>query len=79
MKQLTVAVKNFREAMRNVKVPQCFNSELEYLFWLEGEKEVPTQPIRKFICRDCTPSHQRKMIAQGRCFNAQIDLRKIAK
>jgi hypothetical protein len=48
------------------------------LFWLEGEKEAPTQPPR-FICRDCDVSYQRKMIKQGRCFNKEIDLRKITK
>lgn len=79
MKQLTVAVKNFRTATRDVKFPLCFENEIEYLFWLDGEKEVPTQPIRKFICRDCTLSYQKEMIAQNRCFNSEIDLQKIAK
>lgn len=79
MKQLTVAVKNFRQAMRDVKVPPCFNSEVEYLFWVEGEKEAQTQPVRKFFCRDCTTEYQKKMIAEGRCLNAEIDLQKIAK
>jgi hypothetical protein len=79
MKQLTVAVTNFSEAMRDVEVPPCFNSKLEYVFWLEGEKEVPTQPVRKFICRDCSPSYQKRMIKEGRCFNSEVDLRKITK
>jgi|694.fasta_scaffold15160_16 hypothetical protein len=78
MKQLKVAIKNFEELMKNVEVPPCFDSKLEYLFWLEGEKEAPTQPPR-FICRDCDVSYQRRMIKQGRCFNKEIDLRKITK
>ena len=79
MKELNVAVKNFKRAMRDVKVPPCFDSELEYLFWLEGEKESPTQPERKFICRDCNPAYQKKMIAENRCFNVEIDVKKISR
>jgi uncharacterized protein YlaI len=79
MKELNVAVKNFQIAMKKSEIPSCFDSKEEYDFWLEGEKELPTQPIRHFICRDCTLSYQKTMITKGRCFNAEVDIQKIAR
>lgn len=79
MKELNVAIQNFQVAMRDVKIPPCFDTESDYQFWLQGEKELPTQPIRGFICRDCTSNYQKKMIVEGRCFNASVNIQKIAK
>jgi uncharacterized protein YlaI len=75
-KALQLAVSNFREHMRNREYPVCFTLD-EFQAWKIHEAELNTQPTRMFVCRDCTSEYQKKMSAEGRCFNASIPLAKI--
>lgn len=49
--------------------PACFESSKKYKLWLEAEKLCHTQPIRKFICEDCTPKFKTDMMLEKRCNN----------
>jgi hypothetical protein len=77
-KALQIAVRNFIEYMDRHEKPACFSTEKEYTEWLALERECRTQPIRGFVCRDCTPSHQARMVKEGRCFNSTVDITKVS-
>lgn len=75
-KALQVALKNYREHMQDRKRPACFPEE-DWAAWTIHEAEIPTLPIRRFACRDCTHVYQKEMRIQGRCANPFVDLTKI--
>lgn len=78
-KELQVAIINYSEHMRNREFPSCF-TEKEFKAWCiaESESVAHTQPIRKFVCRDCTPEYQSNMHKQGRCVNHELNLKRYA-
>jgi hypothetical protein len=76
-KVLQKALANFLEHRESHEIPSCFTIK-EYREWSALEDELPTLPVRKFVCRDCTASHQAMMTKSHRCFNSTIDLSKIA-
>jgi hypothetical protein len=45
--------------------PACFDTEAAFAAWCAAARES-RHPVRDF-CADCTPDHQRRMIASGRC------------
>lgn len=79
MKILQDAVDNFRTHMKGREYPSCFESKKQYDAWRTHELEAPTQPVRCFICRDCTKSYRNQMIDEGRCFNSDVNVIKILK
>jgi len=76
-KELQKAIGNFLTGMQEREFPGCF-TEKEFKSWSKHEQEIHTQPIRGFVCRDCTPLHQKRMAAENRCLNPNINLEKIA-
>jgi hypothetical protein len=75
-KVLQDAIRNFSEHMQARDHPACF-TEKEYIAWKKHEIDMPTVPIRGFVCRDCSPEYQRRMTLEGRCVNSSIQLEKI--
>ena len=56
--------------------PPCFEPH-EWLEWLEARWEVyrsQRKPVN--YCVDCTPEHQQRMIAQGRCNHPGLKFRR---
>ena len=79
MKVLQQAVASYKQGMENRNFPPCFDSPEQYEAWSEHEREAPTQPIRRFVCRDCDACYQAQMTAEGRCLNTDIDVTKIVR
>ena len=75
-KALQLAVEKHEEHMRNNNVPSCFTQE-EYALWLTDEELNQTQPIRRFVCRDCTAEYRLKMIKEQRCFQKDPLVKKV--
>jgi len=75
-RELQLALKNYREHMEEREFPACFTEE-EFSAWKLHEAEIPTQPIRRFACRDCTRVYQKEMTIQGRCPNSSINIEKV--
>lgn len=75
-KVLQTAIGNYIAHMESRNHPACM-TEKEFQAWRLHEKEIPTLPIREWVCRDCTPSYQARMAAQDLCVNANIDISKI--
>ena len=73
---LQQALSNFTEHMRENETPACFTTE-EFRAWKLHEEEIKTLPLRAFVCRDCTVVYQKEMLAQGRCFQSNVDISKI--
>lgn len=76
-KALQQAIQNYSIHMEGREYPACFTKE-EFRAWKIHEKELPTQPIREWACRDCTPEYQKRMAYKGLCVNKDIDIRKVA-
>lgn len=79
MKILKDAVAGFKSEMEGRVFPPCFDSKEQYEGWCDAEKESPTQPIRRFACRDCTLGYQDSMKLQGRCLIPAINVTKIVR
>jgi len=75
-KALQQALKNYREHMEGREFPACA-TEAEFDAWKLHERELPTQPIRQFFCRDCSPAYKLQMVKEGRCPQSTVDISKI--
>jgi len=75
-KILQNAVDNFIDHMQGRDVPACF-TEKEFRSWLVHESEIKTQPLRGFICRDCSVVYADQMRKEGRCFQKGIMIEKV--
>lgn len=71
-KALQEAVAAFNEYMEDNECPPCFSKD-EYRIWQVLERDAPTVPVRGFICRDCSETHQKAMIKENRCFLRKWD------
>jgi hypothetical protein len=45
--------------------PKCFDSLAQFKLWKEAAKHASTG--QSYICADCLPEYQNKMILQKRC------------
>ena len=78
-KALQVAVNNHQEHMKDREYPACFPNQKDYAAWVAMEEiTVHTQPIRRFVCRDCTSGYQMEQTKLGKCFNPQLVLKRFA-
>jgi hypothetical protein len=71
-KALQDAIEAFTEQMDGADRPPCF-TKAEYEVWVQYEKEAPTLPIRRLVCRDCNKDYQRQMVRENRCFLRRWD------
>lgn len=46
--------------------PKCF-TPVSWSLWLESVKAMSFAKVPRRFCMDCSASHQKKMIAEGRC------------
>jgi hypothetical protein len=79
MKILQSAVEQYQSYSDKIEHPPCFNSSEDYTIWSRLEDLCHTQPIRKFICRDCTRSYQKEMIQKNRCIISKISVTQITR
>ena len=79
MKVLQAAVEQYQSYNDKNERPPCFNSSEDYIIWSKLEDLSPTQPIRKFVCRDCTRSYQKQMIKKNRCIISKIPVTQITR
>lgn len=45
--------------------PKCFDSHEQFVLWRQAARHA--SPGQSFICADCLPEYQAKMIKQKRC------------
>jgi hypothetical protein len=45
--------------------PKCFDSQEQFKLWVEACRQVSAG--NSFICTDCLPEYQAKMIVEKRC------------
>jgi hypothetical protein len=58
--------------------PACFESKKKYDEWKDACRVSNSSPIA-WVCSDCTPDFQHKMIGEGRCENSHISFRMFGK
>ncbi len=78
MKILQEAIYEYQLNMHNMQYPPCFQNNEKFQEWCAAENDAKTEP-RKFVCRDCTASYQKRMVAEDRCLIAQIPVMKIVR
>jgi len=66
MKVLQKAIVEYKQGMENKLIPPCF-TENQYINWVEAEKYIYTNPLRRFVCRDCNVNFQNKMQKENKC------------
>lgn len=79
MKVLQDAIENLNRSMTVQKFPLCFENQKQYNKWLTHEVEANTVPIRRFICRDCSPEYKQRMVQESRCVNSEVNMEKVFK
>lgn len=79
MKILQQAVSEYKKNLEPHSFPPCFESQEQYQDWSLAEREAHTQPIRRFVCRDCDACYQAEMTSQNRCLIPEIPVAKIAR
>lgn len=79
MKVLQEAIENHTRSMKGREFPLCFESKKQYNKWLTHEVEANTVPVRRFICRDCSPEYKQRMVQESRCANSELDMTKVFK
>ena len=51
--------------------PACFNSDEEYLLWIDACRD-PKSMMKADYCTDCTPVMQRNMLIARRCAHREV-------
>jgi hypothetical protein len=54
--------------------PQCFDNNKEYEVWKLMMRISNSSPTA-WVCSDCLPEYQHKMIGEGRCENSHVSFR----
>lgn len=54
--------------------PRCFESQQQYTDWQTMMRISNSSPLA-WVCTDCLPEYQHKMIGEGRCENSHISFR----
>lgn len=52
--------------------PECFDSPEQLQSWHQAMMQSKNTSYSVWVCIDCTPNFQKKMIEQGRCENPHI-------
>lgn len=79
MKILQDAMTQYSDGMKGRSFPPCFKGIEEYEYWLdaEGDAGAATKGLRKWVCRDCSVSFQKKCVTAKTCLIPLIPVEKI--
>lgn len=56
--------------------PKCFDSREQLEAWNEAMIQSKNTSYSIWVCIDCTPTYQAKMIKEGRCENPHVKFKK---
>lgn len=57
-------------------LPKCFDSREQFKDWHQAMMQAKTGLYNCWVCTDCLPGFQKKMIKQGRCENPHVKFKK---
>lgn len=56
--------------------PKCFESREQFKNWHQAMMQSKIGVYSTWVCTDCTPSYQKKMMEAGRCENPHVQFKK---
>lgn len=65
-----------RTWFQDVMFPMCFDSREQLNSWHEAMIQSKNTAYNVWVCTDCTPTYQKKMIKENRCENPHVKFRK---
>lgn len=60
----------------DVLFPKCFDSKKQFNDWQQAMLQAKTTLYNCWVCTDCTPQYQKKMIDAKRCENPHVKFKK---
>lgn len=56
--------------------PKCFESRKQFKDWRQAMEQAKVPLYTCWVCTDCLPTYQKKMIKAGRCENPHVKFKK---